>query len=106
MANYIHDMRMELDVPNLRFALARTGIGPLGEQHKQALVLLDAQAKVAQQREFKSNVAFVGTRAFWRSTETSPTAQDDHWESNGETYSLVGGAPGRAMNDILQRGEE
>jgi len=49
----------------------------------------------------KGNVAFVGTRAFWRSKEDSPTGQGYHWNSNAETYYLIGEAMGKAMKQLL-----
>ncbi len=47
--------------------------------------------------EFKGNVAFVGTRHFWRPKEVSPSGQGYHWNSNAETYYLIGAAMGEAM---------
>lgn len=105
MANFIRDIRKDLGVPNLPFVIAETGMGGLEEQNKQALALMDAQAAVAQHKEFKSNVAFVGTRAFWRPMEISPSAQGYHWNSSGETYYLIGDAMGGAMIDLLKRGK-
>ena len=39
-----------------------------------ALSLMKAQAAVAEHPEFKGNVAFVGTCAFWRPVDASPSA--------------------------------
>ena len=73
----------------------------LEEKHPRALSLMKAQAAVAEHPEFKGNVAFVGTRAFWRSEEQSPTKQGYHWNSNAETYYLIGEAMGEAMKRLL-----
>ncbi|MBX7134288.1 MAG: hypothetical protein K1X67_16565 [Fimbriimonadaceae bacterium] len=62
-----------------------------------------SQRLEAQHAEFKGNVAFVGTRAFWRPKEISPSDQGYHWNSNGETYYLIGVAMGQAMTDLLKR---
>ena len=60
-----------------------------------------AQAAVAEHEEFKGNVAFVSTRAFWRPKEQSPSGQGYHWNSNAETYYLIGQAMGEAMKRLL-----
>ena len=67
------------------------------EKNPRALSLMKAQAAVAEYPEFKGNVAFVGTKAFWRPKESSPTSQGYHWNTNAETYYLIGEAMGRAM---------
>jgi hypothetical protein len=58
---------------------------------------MQAQAAVAKYPEFKGNVAFVGTKNFWRPKEVSPTGQGFHWNSNAETFYLIGTAMGEAM---------
>ncbi len=106
MGHFIRDVRRDLGTPNMPFVIAETGMGGLQEQNKRALKLMDAQAAVANEDEFKGNVAFVGTRSFWRTKEESPSAQDYHWNSNGETYYLIGDSMGRAMIDLLKRGHK
>lgn len=103
MANFIRDIRKDLRAPGLPFVIGETGMGGEAEQNPTALGLMRAQAAVAQHPEFKGNVAFVGTRAFWRPKEISPSAQDYHWNSSGETYYLIGDAMGKAMADLLKR---
>jgi len=58
---------------------------------------MKAQAAVATYAEFKGTVAFVPTRNFWRDKELSPTGQGYHWNTNAETYYLIGEAMGKAM---------
>lgn len=103
MANFIRDIRKDLSAPSLPFVIAETGMGGFEEKNERALDLMKAQAAVAQHEEFKNNVAFVGTRAFWRSAEVSPSDQGYHWNSSGETYYLIGEGMGRAMVDLLKR---
>jgi alpha-galactosidase len=105
MANFIRDIRKDLSAPNLPFVIAETGMGGHEEKNERALALMNAQAAVALHAEFKNNVAFVGTRAFWRPAEASPSDQGYHWNSSGETYYLIGDAMGRAMTDLLKRGK-
>ena len=100
MANFIRDMRRELGAPKLPFVIAETGMTGPEETHPRALSLMKAQAAVAEHPEFKGNVAFVGTRAFWRSKEDSPSGQGYHWNTNAETYYLIGEAMGGAMKRL------
>ena len=97
MVNFIRDIRKDLGVKNLPFVIAETGMGGKEEKHPRALALMKAQAAVADYKEFKGNVAFVGTREFWREKEVSPSGQGYHWNTNAETYYLIGEAMGRAM---------
>jgi alpha-galactosidase len=101
MACFIRDMRKELGVANLPFVIAETGMEGKDEKHPRALSLMKAQAAVAEMPEFKGNVAFVGTRAFWRPKEESPSGQGYHWDGNAETYYLIGEAMGKAMLKLV-----
>ena len=62
---------------------------------------MKAQAAVAEHLDFQGNVAFVGTRAFWRPQEQSPSGQAYHWNTNAATYYLIGNALGKAMLRML-----
>ncbi len=97
MANFIRDIRKDLGAPKLPFVIAETGMSGREETHPRALSLMKAQAAVAEHPEFKGNVAFVGTKDFWRAKEESPSGQGYHWNNNAETYYLIGDAMGRAM---------
>lgn len=103
MGNFIRDIRKDLGAPNLPFVIAETGMGGAEEKNERALDLMKAQASVADQPEFKGNVAFVGTRSFWRTAEVSPSDQGYHWNNNGETYYLIGDGMGRAMLELKKR---
>ena len=100
LANFIRDIRKDLGVKNLPFAIAETGMTGTKEKHPRALSLMKAQAAVAGYKEFQGNVAFVGTRAFWRDKDVSPTGQGYHWNTNAETYYLIGEAMGNAMKKL------
>ena len=58
---------------------------------------MKAQAAVAEREEFRGSVAFVPTRGFFRPKEVSPSGQGYHWNSNAETYYLIGEGMGKAM---------
>jgi len=97
MACFIRDIRKDLNAPLLPFVIAETGMTGPDEKHPRALSLMKAQAAVAEHTEFKGNVAFVGTKAFWRPADESPSSQGYHWNTNAETYYLIGDAMGKAM---------
>jgi alpha-galactosidase len=100
MAHFIADIRKDLGAPELPFVIAETGMSGPEENSPRALSLMEAQAAVARRPEFKGNVAFVGTRSFWRAKDVSPTGQGYHWNSNAETYFLIGKAMGEAMKEL------
>lgn len=102
LAHFIRDIRRDLGVAALPFVIAETGMSGPEEKHPRALALMKAQAAVAAYPEFKGNVAFVSTRAFWRPPEQSPSSQGYHWNNNAETYYLIGEAMGRAMLSLLE----
>ncbi len=101
LAHFIRDVRREFGLPALPFVIGETGMTGPTENHPRALALMRAQAAVAAQPEFKGNVAFVGTKAFWRDVVDSPNNQGYHWNSNAETYTLIGEAMGGAMMRLL-----
>jgi hypothetical protein len=101
MTHFIRDIRKDLGVPALPFVIAETGMNGPDEKHPRALSLMKAQAAVAERLEFKGNVAFVGTKTFWRPQDQSPSGQGYHWNSNAETYYLIGEAMGEAMKRLL-----
>jgi Carbohydrate esterase, sialic acid-specific acetylesterase len=102
MTHFIRDMRKDLGVEKLPFIIAETGMSGFEEKHPRALSLMKAQAAVAERAEFQGNVAFVGTRAFWRPQDQSPSGQAYHWNTNAETYYLIGEAMGKAMLGIVK----
>ena len=78
-------------------------MGGMEEANQRALNLMKAQAAVSEHPEFRNNVAFVGTREFWRPADASPSNQGYHWNSNAETYFRIGDAMGEAMLGLLKR---
>lgn len=101
LANLIRDLRRELKVPQMPFVIAETGMNGPDETHPRALSLMKAQASVFEQDEFRGNTAFVGTRSYWRPQEQSPSNQGYHWNTNAETYYLIGHAMGEAMKPLM-----
>jgi alpha-galactosidase len=103
LANFIRDIRKDLGAKDLPFAIAETGMSGNEEKHPRALSLMKAQAAVAVYEEFRGNVAFVGTKTFWRDKDVSPTGQAYHWNTNAETYYLIGEAMGKAMKKLCEK---
>ena len=102
LANFIRDVRKDLGVEDLPFVIAETGMSGHEERHPRALSLMRAQAAVAEYDEFKGNVAFVGTKDFFRPREVSPSGQAYHWNSNAETLFLIGNGMGEAMRRLCE----
>ena len=100
LANFIRDIRKGLGTKDLPFVIAETGMRGHEEIHPRALSLMQAQAAVANYEEFKDNVAFVGTKDFYRPTEISPSGQGYHWNSNAESYLLIDNGMGEAMKEL------
>jgi alpha-galactosidase len=103
MAHFIRDIRKDLGVPGMLFVIAETGMTGPEEKHPRALSLMKAQAAVAEHKEFQGNVAFVGTKSFWRATTESPSNQGYHWNTNADTYYLIGDAMGEAMKKLMAK---
>ena len=103
MIHFIKDIRKELGVPTLPVVIAETGMNGPDEKHPRALSLMKAQAAVAGHDQFHGNVAFVKTQNFWRPAEQSPSGQGYHWNSNAETYYLIGQSMGEAMMGLISK---
>lgn len=101
LSHFIRDARKELELPELPFVIAETGMSGHKETHPRAVSLMKAQAAVAQREEFRGNVAFVGTKDFWRDKADSPSGQAYHWNNNAETFYLIGEGMGQAMLELV-----
>ena len=101
LACMIRDLRKDLARPGLPFVLAETGMSGFEEKHPRAVSLMKHQAAVAELPEFRGNVGFVGTRAFFRPREDSPSGQAYHWNTNAETYCLIGEGLARSLIQLL-----
>ena len=63
-------------------------------------MIREAQAAAAKTKDLK-NVHCVQTGSFSRPVSESPSKQGYHWNSNAETYYLVGEAMGKAMVELV-----
>ena len=102
MANFIRDVRKELDAPKMPFVIANSGFGGWDNKNSRRVGTMKAQLAVAEHPEFKGNVFTVETRDFFRPPEASPSKQGYHWNSNAETYFLIGDSMGKAMMKLLE----
>ena len=108
LANFIRDVRVDLNIPDLPFAIASSGmVGYDKTQPYRREDVINAEMKVATYPEFKGSVASVDTRPFARPpAPSSPSDQIYHWYWNSESYWLIGQSLGNAMIDLVKRREE
>jgi len=102
MANFIRDVRKELEAPKMPFVIANSGFGGWDNKNSRRVGTMKAQLAVAGHAEFKGNVFTVETRDFFRPPDVSPSRQGYHWNSNAETYFLIGDSMGKAMMKLLE----
>ena len=101
----IQDIRKDLGAKDLPVVIASSGFGGhsdklLGVRRRIKQVVEPAQVAVAKKMH---NVICVETRDHFRPPEESPTGASYHWNSNAETYFLIGDAMGKAMKDLLHK---
>lgn len=102
LINLIKDLRVELKTPHLPVTIAVSGFGGRNQKIDRRLGIIEAQFNVAQHELFAGSVATVETRDFFRPAAESPSRQGYHWNSNAETYFLIGEALGNAMVQLIQ----
>ena len=101
----IEDIRKDLAVADLPVVVASSGFGGHNEnlpgvRARIKRVVEPAQINIATTI---SNATCVKTRDFFRPREQSPTGASYHWNSNAETYFLIGDGMGRAMIELLKQ---
>ncbi|MFK7910608.1 MAG: sialate O-acetylesterase [Akkermansiaceae bacterium] len=104
LVNLINDLRKDLKAPDMKAVVATAGFGGYRINSGDWKGVWEAQMAVGdakQHPEFKSNVASVDTRDFWREVDESPRSQDYHYHRNPEFYLLCGEAMGRSMVRLL-----
>ena len=105
LENLIRDIRKDLGVKDMPVVIASSGFGGHSEKlpgvrARIKQVVEPAQIAVAKRMD---NVACVETRGFFRPPEESPTGASYHWNSNAETYFLIGDGMARAMTGLLKK---
>ncbi|MFK7911991.1 MAG: sialate O-acetylesterase [Akkermansiaceae bacterium] len=99
MQHFIRDIRKEFGVEDLPFVVADSGFGGSKENSGRRFIIREAQAAAAKAKDLK-NVHCVKTGSYFRPVEESPSKQGYHWNSNAETYYLIGEAMGKAMLEM------
>ncbi len=104
LPNLIRDIRKDLGVADLPVVIASSGFGGHDENLPGVRACIQRVVEPAQIAVAKrmDNVTCVETRDFFRSPEQSPTGASYHWNSNAETYFLIGDGMGRAMKELLE----
>ncbi|MFP6904329.1 MAG: sialate O-acetylesterase [Verrucomicrobiota bacterium] len=102
LGHFIRDVRKEFGVPKLPFVIADSGFGGRNQKVDRRLMIRQAQAAPARSAEFKGTVFCVETQDFFRPAEESPSRQGYHWNSNAETYFLIGDGMGKAMLRLIK----
>ena len=104
LVRLIKVLREEFDAPKATFVCATLGQTEKGAGGNEGEIL-DAQLAVdgrsGKYPEFKGNVATVYTHPL-----SMGGASNGHYGGNAETYMNVGEAMGKAMVELLERGEE
>ncbi|MEO0509193.1 MAG: sialate O-acetylesterase [Verrucomicrobiota bacterium] len=107
LADFIRDVRRELGNPELPFVIAGTGIGGAnlksGRRHKVLLSQL-AMSDSTRYPDFADNVAAIDTRPFYRQGIPA-LGQGYHWHWNGETQYLMGESMGKAILELIAKGD-
>lgn len=105
LANLIHDIRAQLQLPKLPVSIAISGFGGWGQANTRRLGIMQAQYNVTQHKALGlGSVAAVETRGFFRSFADTHGAinQGYHWFGNAETYFYLGTAMAEAMKHELE----
>ncbi len=101
LANFIRDVRKDLDAPELPFVIGGSGFGGWGQKIDRRLMIMNAQEAVTKYDEFKDDTKYVETRSFFRDGPVSPRPIRYHWCCNAQSYWLIGDAMGKAMVELL-----
>ena len=98
LAHLIRDLRRDLGVPGLPVVIGETGQGGFAETHPRALSLMQAQADVARDEEFRDTVRLVPTRPYYASEPKHDGGY--HFYGNAENFFAIGTALGRAALEL------
>lgn len=116
MANFIRDVRKDLNAPDLPFVIGQMGQNGPDDTGDNMRMIKDAQASMATIPEFEGNVKVVKTDVFWdRKAAVLVKKWRDHideWNKVGSdygyhylgsaiTYSKIGRAFGEAMLELM-----
>jgi autotransporter-associated beta strand protein len=107
MANFINDIRDDLNAPNMPFVIATTGMDG-GSAYTTVELAQLKMADATAYPAFAGNVRVVDARKpydgldFWQPVALSPSDQGYHWNRNAKTYLHLGLAMGDAMSFLVK----
>ena len=122
MANFIRDVRKDLDAPELPFVIGQLGVGgvPKEKRDERKEKFKAAQAAPAELPEFRDNVRVVKTDQYWdwvadavfrkgwkENLEEWNTVGSDrpyHYLGSAKCYSSMGGAFANAFIELMPAG--
>ena len=108
LPRFIADVRKDLGARDLPVVVATSGFGGHAEGLPGVRARIKAVVEPAQIAAGESvvNVTSVPTRDFFRPREESPTGASYHWNSNAETYFLIGDSMAKAMIALMEASAE
>jgi hypothetical protein len=105
LANFIRDVRLDLDAPDLPFIvgeLGQRGVNVTGSGSDQIMAMRAAERGVTMMDEFRNNTLFVPTALYVGMNGTAYTAEN-HYYGRADTYYHIGQAMGRGMLELITK---
>jgi hypothetical protein len=105
LANFIRDVRLEVDVPDLPFIvgeLGMHGVNVTGRGTDRVMALRAAERGVTMMEEFRNNTLFVPTASYVVANGTAYNG-GYHYNGRADTYYHIGQAMGRGMLDLIAK---
>ena len=103
LANFIRDVRADLDVPNMPFIIGELGmhgLHPEGKGADRVLAMRKAEKAVTLQAEFRNSTLFVPTAQYAVLNGTTYNG-GYHYNGRADTYCHIGHAFGEAMLRLI-----
>jgi hypothetical protein len=105
LANFIRDVRLDLDAPGLPFIvgeLGMHGVNVTGHGSDRVMEMRAAERGLTMTKEFRNNTLFVPTALYVVSNGTTYNGQF-HYYGRADTYYHIGKAMGRAMLELIMK---
>jgi hypothetical protein len=107
LANFIRDVRLDLDAPELPFLvgeLGMAGVNVTGRGSDRVMAMRAAELGVTMTEEFRNNTLFVPTASYVVPNRTAYNA-GYHYFGRADTYYHIGQAMGRGMLELIRNVE-
>ena len=116
LTHLIHDVRSDLNIPDLPVIIANSGHGGYGPSNDQMVQYLQNNISVSQKNVgtndsmYGGKVGFVETKKHWQELSESPNEAIHHFHENARLYLNIGKDIGnemiKAINDASYYNEE